>query len=60
MSDFGTATSENRSFAALEPKVRWRKTARAGYKITNFVTGSMDKKYATRAGKVTERHTKGR
>jgi hypothetical protein len=37
MSDFGTATSENRSFAA-----RKAKTARAGYKISYFVTSSLN------------------
>jgi hypothetical protein len=35
MSDFGTATYEKRGFAAVG-----RKTARAGYKITDFGTGS--------------------
>jgi hypothetical protein len=39
--DFGTATYKNRSFAAPESKVRWRKAAISGYKTTNFGTGSI-------------------
>jgi hypothetical protein len=48
MSDFGTATYKNRSFAAPEPKVRWAKNCKSRLQNNQFWnrltgTGSLDK-----------------